>query len=122
MRHALLLCLPLVLTACASTPVGILYTDVKVARAYRSPTPNEVEVTNNDPVATGQSCNRGILGLVAWGDGGYQEAVADAVRGQANDKILYDVKSDVDATAILGIVYQETCTRVTGKVGSLKTK
>lgn len=110
------------LSACSTAPVGILYTDINNSRSYRAATPAEVQTSNNDEAASGLSCNQGVLGLVAWGEGGYSEAVQHALKGQSSDKVLYDVKSDVETLNILGFVYQKLCTRVTGKIGTIARK
>jgi hypothetical protein len=116
-----LLALPCLLlgTACATQPVGLIYTNVTNARSYRAATPTEVKSTPQDAGAEGKSCAQGVLGLVAWGDGGYGAAVNAAMAKQSTDKVIYDVKADVESFQILGFLYQELCTRVTGKVGTV---
>jgi hypothetical protein len=54
-----------------------------------------------------------VLGLVAWGDGGYAAAVADP-RSHSGAARLADLKSDATFFNVLG-VYDRACTRVTGK-------
>lgn len=93
---------------------GILYTNVRVPYAYRSATPGEVKSEKSDPAVTGKGCNYSLLFLFAWGKGGYASAVQQALEKEPNG-ILYDVKSDIQLTSILGL-YTRTCTIVTGKV------
>ncbi len=97
---------------------GIIYTNVKVPRAYRSSTPNEVRAEISDKTVSGQSCNRSLLFLVAWGDASYAAAAQNALASNA-DSVLYDVKSDMEAFSVLGL-YTRTCTILTGKVGRIK--
>src|SRR5207245_11294135 len=61
--------------ACAVS--GCIYADVKTPLAYRAPTAVEAKAAGAADVE-GTACNRAVLGLVAWGDGGYAAAVADA--------------------------------------------
>lgn len=105
--------LPIALSALASS-CGLLYTDIKVPRGYRTATPAEVKSAADDPVVTGKSCNRSALFLFAWGDASYAKAVSDALG--ARDGILYDVKADVKVDAYLLGVYAKWCTVVTGRV------
>ena len=97
---------------------GIIYTNVRVPRAYRSSVPSEVKSTSQDPVVSGKSCNHSALFLVAWGDASYAAAAKNALGGDS-EGVLYDVKSDMQALSILGI-YTRTCTILTGKVGRIR--
>lgn len=110
MRLLPLLLLPL-LSGC-----GLLYTDIKVPRGYRSASPSEVKGAPDDPTATGRSCQRSALFLVAWGDSSYASAVADALKGAGRDGILYDVKADMKVNSYVIGLYTKVCTIVTGKV------
>ncbi len=92
---------------------GCIYTNVNTPLAYRSPTPADVQGQLGQQV-TGSACNFAVLGLVAWGDGGYAAAVRDALQ-TANASLLADVKADRTLFNILG-VYQRSCTLVTGQV------
>lgn len=92
---------------------GILYTDVKVPRGYRSATPVEVKSSASDPTLTGKSCQRTLLFLVAWGDSSYDKAVQDALKGQ--DLILYDVRSDLKVQSYVIGLYTHVCTILTAK-------
>ena len=105
-----LLLLPL-LSGC-----GLLYTDIKVPRGYRSASPSEVKGAPDDPTATGHSCQRSALFLVAWGDSSYASAVADALKSSGRDGILYDVKADMKVNSYVIGLYTKVCTYVTGKV------
>ncbi len=100
--------------AAASSACGILYTDVKLPRGYRSASPADVKASPDDPLVTGKSCSRSALYLVAWGDSSYASAVQDALKGR--DGILYDVRSDMKANAYLLGLYTRVCTVLTGKV------
>jgi hypothetical protein len=105
--------LVLVLVA-ATSACGILYTDVKVPRGYRSATPADVKTAPDDPTVTGRSCSRSLLWLVAWGDTSYDAALKDALK--TRDGIMYDVRSDIKVNAYVLGLYTKTCTILTGKV------
>ena len=100
--------------AASTSGCGMLYTNVRVPRAYRSATPIDVKTDPSDRTARGEACNQSVLYLVAWGNGGYAEAVREATSGE--DAVLYDVKADVKVTSVLLGIYTRTCTVVTGKV------
>ena len=104
----------LALLAVALSGCGILYTDIHSARAYRSATPADVKAAPGDETVSGQACNRSVLFLVAWGDGGYAAATKDAVGARAG--FLYDVKSDIKVTSVLLGLYTKVCTKVTGRL------
>lgn len=91
---------------------GCIYANVKAPLSYRAPTPADVGGKLGREV-TGEACNYSVLALVAWGDGSYAAAVAQA-RQSAGVQLIADVKADVRFFNILG-VYQESCTRVTGR-------
>jgi hypothetical protein len=97
---------------------GILYTNVRTPRAYRSATPVDVKATPSDPVANGRACARSLLFLVAWGDTGYAAATEDALRDHP-DAVLYDVRSDMQVHSYVLGAYTEVCTLITGRVGRL---
>ncbi len=109
MRYLFLLVLALVPSAC-----GLLYTDIKVPRGYRTATPAEVKSSPDDPTVTGRACNRSAIFLFAWGDGSYAAAVRDAVKDK--DGILYDVRADVKVNAYVLGAYTQVCTMVSGKL------
>jgi hypothetical protein len=94
----------LLLTSC-------IYANVNTPLSYRAPTPNEVQGPLKD-VAQGKACNHAILGLVAWGDGGYAAAVENA-KQRSGARMLADVQADTSLFNVL-FVYAEACTQVTG--------
>ncbi|MBI3454582.1 MAG: hypothetical protein HY002_02180 [Candidatus Rokubacteria bacterium] len=94
---------------------GLIYTDVRVPRAYRSATPSDVTPDPADKTVSGEACYRSLLYLVAWGDASYAAATLRALGGDAT-ATLYDVKADVKATSVLFGLYSRVCTVVTGKV------
>ena len=112
MRTIRLLALPLMAAALSSC--GLLYTDVKVPRGYRSATPSDVKSAPGDPTVTGRSCSHSVLWLVAWGDTSYNTALKNALGDK--DGILYDVRSDVKVNAYVLGLYTKACTILTGKV------
>jgi hypothetical protein len=91
---------------------GCLFADVKTPLAYRAPTAQEAKAENAKEVE-GIACNQAILGLVAWGDGGFAAAVADA-KAKSGATQLADVKSDVTFFNVL-FIYDKACTRVTAR-------
>lgn len=109
MRYLLLLPVALLLSSC-----GLLYTDVKVPRGYRTATPNEVKSSPDDPTVTGRACNRSAVYLIAWGDGSYAAAVANALG--TKDGIMYDVRADIKVNAYVLGLYTQACTMVSGRV------
>jgi len=101
----------LVVIACAIT--GCFYGDVKVPLAYRAPTTVEAKAAGAADVE-GIACNQAIiLGLFAWGDGGYAAAVADA-KARSGATELADVRADTTFFNVL-FLYDKACTRVTAK-------
>ncbi len=113
-RSAMLMLISLFLGSC-----GLLYTDVQVPRAYRSASPVDVKATPSDKTVVGESCNHAVLFLVAWGNGGYVGAIRNAMANEPTGSVLYDVHVDTKAQAYLFGAYAQSCTVVTGKVGSL---
>jgi len=107
------------LTGCASItsiPLGLLYTNTRSPRAYRSATPADVKSSPADPLVTGEGCSRSVLYLVAWGDNGYARAVKNALHDKPN-AFLYDVRVDSRSRSFLLGLYSDTCTVLTGRVG-----
>ena len=102
------------LFAVATSACGILYTDVKVPRGYRSATPSDVKTAPDDPSVSGKACSRSLLWLVAWGDQSYNTALKDALK--EHDGIMYDVRSDVKVQAYVLGLYTKVCTILSGKV------
>jgi TRL (tRNA-associated locus)-like protein len=90
---------------------GCIYADVKTPLAYRAPTAVEAKATGPD--VEGTACNQAVLGLVAWGDGGYAAAVADA-KAKSGATQLADVRADSTFFNLL-FLYDKACTRVTAK-------
>lgn len=105
--------LPAILAAFLFSGCGILYTNVRVPRAYRSATPSDVKSSPSDPVVSGEACTTSVLFLVAWGNAGYAAAADKALKDHPG-AVLYDVRADMRAQSILGL-YTRTCTIVTGK-------
>lgn len=104
----------LLLAAGALSSCGILYTDIKVPRGYRTATPLEVKSAPDDPSVTGKACNRSAIYLFAWGDGSYAAAVTDALGKR--DGILYDVRADIKVNAYVLGLYTKVCTVLSGRV------
>jgi hypothetical protein len=100
--------------AAATSACGILYTDVKVPRGYRSATPSDVKTSSDDPKVSGRSCSYSVLWMVAWGDESYDSALKDALK--EHDGIMYDVRSDVKVNAYALGLYTRVCTILSGKV------
>jgi len=94
---------------------GIIYTNVHVPRAYRSATPSDVKAQKSDNLVKGTACNRSILFLVAWGDGGYAAATRDALKNEPDGAVLYDVRADLKAQSFVLGLYTKVCTVVSGK-------
>ena len=101
------------LAAAALAGSGCIYANVVSPLSYRAPTAVEAHAQGGIDV-DGTACNQLVLGLVAWGDGGYAAALNDA-RAKSGAVQLADVKSDVTVFDILGPVYVKACTRVTAK-------
>jgi len=101
----------LAVIACAVS--GCIYADVKTPLAYRAPTVVEAKAAGAADIE-GIACNEAVLGLVAWGDGGYAAAVANA-KAKAGASELADVRADTTFFNIL-FLYDKACTRVTAKV------
>jgi hypothetical protein len=112
MRTLRLLLIPLVVAA--TSACGILYTDIKAPRGYRSATPSDVKTAPDDPTVSGRSCAHSLLWLVAWGDESYNTALQNALG--TRDGIMYDVRSDLKVNAYVLGLYTKTCTILTGKV------
>jgi hypothetical protein len=107
----LLLC-----AACAGPRLGgvlgpaTVYEDVAGPLAYRA------DATRGAREVRGEACQTGIFipyvpASVAWGDGGYREAVREA-QAQAPDAALTDVRADLHVVSILTI-FRRQCVVVT---------
>lgn len=92
---------------------GCVYANVSAPLAYRSPTPGDIAGPLGSEV-NGESCSQVVLWLVAWGDGGYAAAVADA-KAKSGAALLADVQADRSLFNVLS-VYQKGCTRVRGRI------
>lgn len=92
---------------------GLLYTDIKVPRGYRTAAPSEVKASPDDPVVSGTACNRSAIFLFAWGDASYAKAVKNALGEK--DAILYDARVDVKVDAYLLGLYTKVCTVLTAR-------
>lgn len=122
---------PWALALFAATLPSCIFASVTTPLAYRSPTPADVGgVSHLGATTKGEACNHSVLGLVAWGDGGFAKAMeqaaahaivvppADGTQPQQNSQaaaILADVQADTSALNILGI-YQRRCTVIHAKV------
>jgi len=102
-----------ILVAAACAVSGCIYADVKTPLAYRAATTVEAKAAGAVEVQ-GTACNQAVLGLVAWGDGGYAAAVADA-KAKSGATELADVRADTTFFNVL-FLYDKACTRVTAKV------
>jgi hypothetical protein len=100
----------MVLVAFAAT--GCVYANVVTPLTYRAPTTQEARAEGASDVE-GTACDHAVLGLVAWGDGGYAAAVADA-RARSGAAQLADLRADTTFYNIL-FLYSRACTRVTGR-------
>jgi hypothetical protein len=112
MKSLRVLLLPIL--AAATSACGILYTDVKVPRGWRTAAPSEVKSASDDPSVRSEACGRSVLWLVAWGDSSYDKALQNALGGR--DGIMYDVRSDLKVQAYVLGLYTKQCTVLTGKV------
>jgi hypothetical protein len=93
---------------------GCLYTDVRAPLSYGSATPSDAGGALGREV-TGSSCNTAILWLFAFGNGGYDAAVKDALAG-SNAPFLVDVRADTSYKNVLLGLYQRQCTNVTARL------
>jgi hypothetical protein len=118
----------------AATLPSCIFANVTVPLAYRSPTPSDVGgVSHLGQITEGHACSHLVLGLIAWGDGGYARAMDDAAAhaapvvppaSAAGDAaapavmapaLLADVQADTSALNVLGL-YQRRCTVIHAKV------
>ena len=100
------------LALAALSATGCIYANVTTPLAYRAPTTQEAHAENATDVE-GTACDHAVLGLVAWGDGGYAAAVADA-RARSGAAQLADLRADTTFYNVL-FIYSRACTRVTGR-------
>ncbi len=99
--------------AAATSACGILYTDIKVPRGWRTSAPSDVHSASDDPSVRGEACGRSLLWLVAWGDSSYDAALKKALAGR--DAIMYDVRSDLKVQSYVLGLYTKECTVLSGK-------
>lgn len=99
------------LASCVFT--ACIYANVQAPLAYRSPTPSDVAGPLG-PEVTGEACSHAVLGMVAWGDGGYSAAVEDA-KAKSGATMLADVQADRRLFNVVS-VYQRVCTQVRGRM------
>ena len=116
--------------AAAALP-SCIFANVTTPLAYRSPTPSDVGgVSHLGQITEGHACSHLVLGLVAWGDGGFAKAMDNAVAHAAPmapqapgstvpaamaPALLADVQADTSALNVLGL-YQRRCTVIHAKV------
>jgi len=91
-----------------------LYTDVRAPLSYGSATPGDAG-GNLGREVKGSACNTAFLWLIAFGNGGYDAAVKDAL-ASTNAPFLVDVKADTAYTNALFGLYQRQCTVVVGRL------
>ena len=92
----------LFMAGCATGPQprpGVIYTGIKG--------PNEAIAGKDDGKKTGESCASSVLGLVGWGDASVNTA---RMKAQIQNIGAVDYKS----FSVLGFVYAQTCTLVSG--------
>ena len=118
----------------AATLPSCIFANVTVPLAYRSPTPSDVGgVSHLGQITEGHACSHSILGLIAWGDGGFARAMDNAAAHAAPvappmqlptdaavpavtaPALLADVQADTSALNVLGL-YQRRCTVIHAKV------
>ncbi|MEK7287295.1 MAG: TRL domain-containing protein [Elusimicrobiota bacterium] len=104
------------LSAALLSACGLIYSNVHIPYGYNTATPSDVKAGADDETVNGEACSYSLLYLVAWGNGGYAKAANKALGGRT-DVILYDVKTDMKATAVLLGLYARTCTVITGRAG-----
>lgn len=109
---ALLLC-----ASCAGPGMGrvlgpwTIYADVSAPAAYRA------EASRGAREVRGEACQTGLFvpgtpASIAWGDGGYREAVRQAQAQAAAGASLTDVRADLRVLAVLTI-FRRQCVVVT---------
>jgi TRL-like protein family len=87
---------------------GTIYTDVAAPEAYRADLPRG----GHD--VRGEACQTGLFFYyfsLAWGDGGYADAMRDA-QAQAPGATLSDVRADLQVLSVL-TVFRQQCVVVT---------
>jgi len=113
MKRALTSPLGLFVLLAGLSGCGILYTDVKAPRGWRTASPADVRAAPDDPTVRGEACARSALWLFAWGDSSYDSAMKAALGPR--DAIMYDVRSDLKVQAYALGLYVKECTVLTGR-------
>lgn len=127
------------LVAGAAVLPSCIFSNVITPLAYRSPTPADVGGPSHlGAITEGHACSHMVLGLIAWGDGGYASAMDQAAAhatgfapipsapaapdasgtpaaASVGPALLADVQADTSALNVLGI-YQRRCTVIHAKV------
>ena len=88
---------------------GLLYTNIRVPYSYNAATPSDVHPDKEDPLASGQACDRSVLYLVAWGNAGFAAATRKALEPYPQ-ATLYDVKTDIKVSSYVLGLYTKSCT------------
>lgn len=94
-------------------PVGAIFTSVKVPQSWNSNTASDVGSASVLGEVEGEACASNILGLIALGEAGYDDALKAALKQKAGASSLYDVRVDSRLFNVLGI-YSQFCTVVHG--------
>jgi hypothetical protein len=102
-------------TGCTAVlgPVGLIFTSVKVPQSWNSNTAMDVGNATVMGEVEGEACASNILGLIALGDAGYDDALKAALKQKAGANSVYDARTDSRIFSILGI-YSQYCTVVHG--------
>ncbi len=105
----------LVLAAAAALGFsGCIFASYNVPLSFRSETRFDVGNVPAAGDAHGEACASQLLGLIAFGDGGYDAAYKSALVASGATE-LFDVRSDTHLLNVLGI-FSQACTVVTGKI------
>lgn len=102
-------------TGCATVlgPVGLIFTSVKVPQSWNSNTAQDVGNATVLGEVEGEACASNILGLIALGEAGYDDALKAALKQKAGATSMYDARTDSRIFSVLGI-YSQFCTVVHG--------
>jgi hypothetical protein len=114
----LLSALLLAAAAASLTGCGMLYTNIRAPRSYRTATSGDVKTSPADPVVSAEACSQSVLFLFSWGDMGYAAVVDKALDGKPG-AVLYDVKFDMKVNSVLLGLYTKMCTKVSGRAAKL---
>ncbi len=100
--------------ACGAGLSGCLFANYDVPLSFRTETRYDVGSVPPLGDSKGEACAFQILGLLAFGNGGFDAAYQNALTKSGATE-LFDVRTDTRLFNVLGI-YSESCTNVTGKV------